>query len=349
MGLIHPTDLEAWQRWQSAQHRLRHLKTTARDLIRRGAEGPTLVHLTAGGPAPRVAVVLESRNITSVLALLAPLQHLPPEEVLVLSPTPVADLLDNTVDWHVDTTTTDALAGHLPRSIDVVLAFGHYLAIGAAVHPLAVGRDIPFVVVQHGLLTPHNPPLPSGAHLLAFSEADADYWRSGRTDVTTEVVGSQLLWRVATGPQAEVDAGGQPVFLGQLHGAELPRRDMARTIGRFCSETGASYRPHPSERDRLSVLQHRLWERRGITVDRTRAPLAESTSPVVSIFSTGVLEAAARGIPAWVTHDDPPPWLRDFWSRYGMSRWGEAPTPSPRMPDGEPARLVAERLSSLGR
>ena len=35
------------------------------------------------------------------------------------------------------------------------------------------------MVVQHGILTPFMAPLPVGAHLLAWSEADAAFWASG--------------------------------------------------------------------------------------------------------------------------------------------------------------------------
>ena len=60
-----------------------------------------------------------------------------------------------------------------------------------------------------------------------------------------------------------------------------------------------------------------------MVVDRSGTPLRELGAPVVSVFSTGVLEAAAAGLPAWVL-------LRrsarrgspEFWERYGMSRWG---------------------------
>ena len=44
---------------------------------------------------------------------------------------------------------------------------------------------------------PQAPPLPVGATLLAFSEADAEFWVSGRRDVTTHAVGSQLLYLAA--------------------------------------------------------------------------------------------------------------------------------------------------------
>jgi hypothetical protein len=66
---------------------------------------------------------------------------------------------------------------------------------------------------------------------------------------------------------------------------------------------------------------------------------------VVSVFSTGVLEAAARGMPAWVEFPKPPSWLQEFWERYGMSRYGAEPTPAPSRPAVEPASAIARVLA----
>ena len=67
----------------------------------------------------------------------------------------------------------------------------------------------------------------------------------------------------------------------------------------------------------------------------------------MSVFSTGVLEAAAAGLPAWVTLADPPQWLSDFWQRYSLSPWGGPPTPSPERPDLEPSRAVAALVQEM--
>ena len=114
---------------------------------------------------------------------------------------------------------------------------------------------------------------------------------------------------------------------------------------RFCRERGASYRPHPSERDRLSLITLRTYRRAGITVDAGHVPLVDLPNPVVSIFSTGILEAAARGRGAWVDFPHPPTWLEEFWERYGMHRFGQAPTPAPSHPDKEPALEIADLVS----
>ena len=69
---------------------------------------------------------------------------------------------------------------------------------------------------------------------------------------------------------------------------------------------------------------------------------------MVSAFSTGVLEAAARGVPAWVHFLDPPTWLTDFWERYGMHPWGMPPSPPPPTSEHAPAQRVAERVLAIG-
>jgi hypothetical protein len=303
--------------------------------------------LMVRGSAPEVLIALDSTKPTSVESLVRPLQFLGDRSTAVLAPGDVRDILPGT-EWQL--ATLDDQPPESLAAVRAIIAAGHYMDIGGLAYRWARTLGARFNVVQHGLLTPHAPPLPQDAHLLAFSEADAGFWRSGRTDVTSETVGSQLLWTaqsqtVQEQPAPAVDPSDRPVFLGQLHGAELPRRDFARAAVGFCQATGALYRPHPSETDKLSRLQHALWERRGITIDRSGSPLATLAAPVASVFSTGVLEAAARGVPAWATHPDPPLWLQEFWERYRMSQWGQEPTPAPARPGIEPARGIALAVS----
>ena len=336
-GLAHPEDLAAWQRWQDRQHPLRSVKARLRP------PGPATGLLTAGGPAPSVLVAIDSTSPSNLAALLAPVTHLDPAQVVVLSPADVRALLPDG-RW----TTRDWSTGEPLPDVGVVVSAGHYLALGAASYDLARRRDVPFVVSQHGALTPVAPPLPRGAVLCAWSEEDAGFWRSGRSDITSHVVGSELLWQAGrAGHTAQVDPTAAPTYLGQLHGAELPRRDLAAAARDFCRATGATYRPHPSERDRASRRIHAAWEREGIRVDRSGAPLASATTPVVGVVSTGVLEAAARGIPAWVEFPRPPDWLADFWARYRMAQWGGPPTPAPPLAESSPARAVAALIGEL--
>lgn len=221
-----------------------------------------------------------------------------------------------------------------------VVSIGQHLALGAMAHGLAESTGVRELVVQHGALTPFAPPLPHDATLLAWSDADAEFWRSGRRDVELRTVGSQLLWQ-AGHDAGEVDRDARPVFLGQMHGAELSRRLTAGTAYRFCRMHDALYRPHPAETDVLSRAAHRLMQRRGIAFAPSDVPLRELTSPVVAIFSTGVLEAAARGIPAWVHCPDAPGWVHEFWRRYDMRPFGGTPTPPLAAAEGEPAVRIA--------
>ena len=370
-GLLHPRSLADWQRWQAARHPVRG---AVRDL-RSGLQGLSRRHLTLQSQTPTrptgpdrqdqpqdhhqegtaylalgsadadILVVLDTLAPSSVLALARPLAFLPVERVAVLSHQPADAVLP--VGLRSEAVTTTQWQRALPY-VRAVAGAGDYLDLSGQAFAWARRHGHRRVVVQHGLMTPLAPPLADDVRLLAWSQADADFWWSGRADALSTVVGSQLLWEAARAGTPVGNDGDStdhpPVFLGQLHGAELPWRQMARTAERFCRETGAVYRPHPSERDRMSRLTHALFQRRGITVDRSGTPLAQLQAPVVSIFSTGVLEAAARGVPAWVTCDDPPPWLRDFWTRYDMKQWGDRPTPGPSVSPTEPAAAVAAAL-----
>ena len=52
------------------------------------------------------------------------------------------------------------------------------------------------------------------------------------------MVGSQLLFNAALQPRIKVCATARPLFLGQLHGAEIGRSYMAQVSERFCRDTG---------------------------------------------------------------------------------------------------------------
>ena len=63
------------------------------------------------------------------------------------------------------------------------------------------------------------------------------------------MVGSQLLWQAGTSTRSAsaVPAAPRLTYLGQLHGAELRRRDLARAARDFCGCHGAVYRPDTGE------------------------------------------------------------------------------------------------------
>lgn len=344
MGLIEPTDLAAWRRWQESRHRLRKLRSHWRP------SPAEPVVLTTYAAEPRLLVALDSGSPTSRAALIEPLRHLDVPFAL-LSPTPATDIAGLT-----PLGSETLVDGELPPilgSVRAVSSLGHYMARGEIAHRWSRQLDVPHFVAQHGALTPFMPPLPESAHLLAWSEADAEFWRSGRSDVRHEQVGSQLLWRAGADAKSRPEpprqaSQGDLTYLGQMHGAELSRHRLVRAGASFCRDHGATYRPHPSERDKLSLLAHAAYRRLGIRVDGS-TPLAALTGPVVSVFSTGVLEAASQGREAWVDFPRPPAWLGEFWERYGMHRFGSSPTPAPVAPTVEPAMRIAQVLTEAVR
>lgn len=357
--LKYPLDLDAWQAWQRRQKKLKWAKYKLKALLdsarsRTIAEEPVHGLLYTRGTKPQVLIVMDSFSPTNRNAILEPLKHLDAVDVALWVPEDASDYLDGQYaserysrkDWSEQEISGDELMRLLP-DVRIVLSAAQFLGRGAAAYEYARAIGAEYWMVQHGLLVPQAPPLPVGCTLLAFSEADAEFWASGRRDVTTHAVGSQLLYlaaQKAAGAEAQKQNDLEPIFLGQMHGAELPRASFAYASHSFLKKFGGTYRPHPSEKDKLSVLTHKLWEKEGIRIDRSGTPLNEVPNPVVSIFSTGVLEAAIRGIPAWVYHPAPPAWLVEFWDRYGMNQWGQEPTPAPVQPKKEPAQRIAELM-----
>lgn len=360
--LKYPLDLDAWQAWQRRQKKLKWAKYKLNSLLasarsRTVAEEPVRGLLYTRGTKPQVLIVMDSFSPTNRNAILEPLKHLDAVDVALWVPEDASDYLDGQYaserysrkDWSEQEISGDELMRLLP-DVRIVLSAAQFLGRGAAAYEYARAIGAEYWMVQHGLLVPQAPPLPVGCTLLAFSEADAEFWASGRRDVTTHAVGSQLLYlaaQKAAGAEAQKQNDLEPIFLGQMHGAELPRASFAYASHSFLKKFGGTYRPHPSEKDKLSVLTHKLWEKEGIRIDRSGTPLNEVPNPVVSIFSTGVLEAAIRGIPAWVYHPAPPAWLVEFWDRYGMNQWGQEPTPAPVQPKKEPAQRIAELMIEI--
>lgn len=368
--LVHPADLRSWRKWQAQAHTLRRVRTRAKGLARcilgnQDARYFAPLHLTVRGENPTLLMAVDATTPTQIASILRPLTELPDLDVAILSVSRMEEALrglgEQFQQWSRTVVNGTVRLPEQVRGIRAVVGVGHYLPAGALAYEWSRQAEARFVVVQHGLLTPYAPPLPEGAHLAAFSEQDAEFYASGRSDLTWEVTGSQLLWE-ASQPRHRLAADvtlGKPVFLGQLHGAELPRSEFAKAATTFCSVTGGFYRPHPGEKDRVSRAQHALWQSSGIHLDRSNAALTTLKSPVASVFSTGVLEAAARGLPARVTHPDPPAWVEAYWERYGMVRWDgtaqgacdaddAAPaTPAPWVPGTEPSRAISDLLMSL--
>ena len=343
-GLRHPADLVAWRRWHESRHPVRGAARSVRARLRPPAD--TQVDLLSPGPDADLLVAVEATHASVARAVVAPLDHLEPGRTTIVAP----------VGWQPPA----AYATHRRRTVALsdlvdlvtpraVLAAGHYTEIGAAAFAVADDRDLPFLVSQHGALTPYAPPLPRAARLLAWSAADGAFWTAGRHDVEVEVVGSQLLWVAgglvagARAPSSTTGGDTSPlVYLGQGHAAEISRARLARAALSTCRAHGATYRPHPSERDVTSRAVLAGYRRAGITVDTSGVPLVDLEAPIVSVFSTGVLEAAARGREAWVDFPRPPAWLGEFWERYAMHRLGSSsPTPAPDRPAHQPAERIA--------
>ncbi len=354
MGLIHPSSLERWQDWERSRQQLRRAKHAVTDAVRnlrKEVEAPEQeqfrLHSRAGEGPGRILFAVDSASPTSRACLLTALPYLR-GGVDVLAPAEL-DLPElQGEEWEHSAPFCD-LGRLAERGITVASSLGWHLAAGRAGHEWAAGAGVPSTIVQHGALTPYAPPLPPEVTLFAWTAADGDFQCSGRQDVDVRVIGSQLLWQASREAGEEpVVADERPVFLGQMHGAELPRRITARTAYDFCRRENALYRPHPSEKDLLSRNTHKLMKRRGVEFQDTAIPLRAVNNPVVSIFSTGVMEAAVRGIPAWVTAHRPPTWVREFWDRYGMAQWGSStPTVGPDVPADEPARLLAQHLEGV--
>ncbi|HET8929733.1 MAG TPA: hypothetical protein VFN21_03645 [Acidimicrobiales bacterium] len=338
MGLNHPENLDDWMAWQ------RRRTSIVRRVRGAFAGDPPPPVLTAPTGDIDVLVSIQSTNASNLAALVDPIRAAGALRVGVLADHGVEDLLGDDVASGPVASVEAVAASHGAVPVVVVpsgVARAHRWAIEAARQ--SGGSTF---VVQHGLLTPFTPPLPTECTLLAWSEADGEFWRAGRRDVEVQVVGSQLLWNAARRKSPATDTSARPTFLGQLHAAEISRRELARVSFGFCRDHDAVYRPHPSEVDKVSRVQHALWQRRGIEFDTSGVRLEDLATPVAAIFSTGILEAAANGRPAWAYHPDPPAWVAEMWDRYGLQRWGQEPTAPPSLPAVEPAVRIAEILAA---
>lgn len=332
-------DITDWQRWSSSRRPVERGIREVKGRLRPVPTDPATLWLPHDDPATLVLADMLTPSCRA--AVVAPLTYLDPLRTAVIAPHGI--VLNELRTTHHPVTYTGV---HLLPRVRSVLTLGAYLTLAQDLFAWASSHDIPFVVAQHGLLTPWAPPAPPGAHVAAWSTADADLWADNRSDITTHVVGSQMFWNAAALPPVST-MSDRVLVLGQLHGAELSRRDTFNVYWRFCREQASDYRPHPNERDFVSRGIHEVMKRGGVSFSTDAGSLVELARPVVSIFSTGTLEAASRGLPAWVHHPAPPTWVREFWDRYHLSPWGQAPTPAWGQPAVEPARAIADLLENL--
>lgn len=327
--------------WRAHERRRRRVVSTVRQLrSRREDDGPSAV---LHGPAqPTTLVVIDHISASCRFAVEAPLRHLNASTTAVLAVpgwTPSLEHGSGTSESRVWT-------GALPDSIRTVLTLGAFNPLAAQVTPWALDRGIPVFVAQHGLLTRWAPPLVPGERVLGWTADDVRYWNGGRDVLGSRVVGSQMLWEAGRSEPSRPD-DDRPVILGQLHGTEMSRPALLRSYVMFARETGAQYRPHPNETDAVSRTLHRAMRAAGVSFSTSSVPVAELRRPVVSVFSTGTLEAAHRGLPAWVTHTDPPAWVREVWQRYGLAPWGTPATQPLAQPPSEPALAIAQHLDAM--
>ena len=325
-------DEAQWQDWANSGRRLENALREVKAKVKPASDAPVTLHLPSG--TAKTLVVVDKLTPSCRFAIGDPIEHFDPTTTAVLA----------YADADLGLLERDALpytgVDMLPATITRVLSLGSYVALSAPVAQWARDGGRQFFVVQHGLLTPWSPPAPRDAHVLVWNEADAEFWTHGRADMAATVVGSQMLWDAAAAPKLSV-GDDRPIMLGQLHGAELSRRSTFGAYWDFCRRVPSDYRPHPNESDVVSRALHEVMKRGGISFETSGRPLTELGRPVVSIFSTGTLEAAQRGLPAWVTHPKPDAWVRNFWERYGLAQWGTDPTKPWANPTMEPARAVA--------
>lgn len=337
VGLVYPRDLAAWQAWQDNRRPLlQRLRATR--------HAPEDSWVLTCGANPVVVVAVDGTTPSICAALETPCRHIASEHLAILDRRARLDILGADANVH-SFSGIDELDVLCP-DVKVAVTIGAHLPLGKMAHSLMERRAGHAFVVQHGLLTPHAPPLPPQTTLLAWSEDDATFWKSSRQEIETLNVGSQLFWRPETSTEGTQMSEGAPIFLGQLHAAELGRADLIRTTVGFCRRNQARYRPHPSERDKTSRLVHAAMRRGGISFDDTAQALDASCSPVVAIFSSGLLEAAANGRPAFGYHPSAPQWINAFWERYSIGKWGSEPTVAPTQPEIEPALHIANVITS---
>jgi len=231
-------------------------------------------------------------------------------------------------------------------SIRAVISAGDYLTVGKIAWSLAAEKQVPYFVVQHGILTPFAPPLAQGTRLLAWNEADARFWCDGRADTSAIVVGSQTFWE-ARESGVSLDSRAPFCFLGQLHGAELARSVTRRTVRALRGAGPFAYRPHPAEDDLMSRLDHWRWRHQGVSIVDQTTPLLDLRAPVGAIFSTGILEAAAAGLPAFGVCQAPPRWVSELWERYEIEPLGSSTGTKVRVEATQPAEAIADLLEAL--
>jgi hypothetical protein len=311
---------------------------------------PALGVFSAQPEAPSerpVVIALEHLSPTQTASLLRPELALRSRETAVVVIAPIADSKALQSQGLILRYPISADASAVDPKPSAVLATSHFSAAGGIAWQLAAQHRAPYIVIQHGVVTPYAPPLPPDCHLFAWTDDDAEFWTSGREDVATSVVGSEIIWQAGQSRVDRLGEEGAICFLGQLHGVELPRRTTVHTVAELRRQRPVVYRPHPDESDLASRFRHALWRRQGVVIDSTKAGLADTHGPVAGIFSTGILEAAASGRSAYAFCVHPPAWLPEFWQRYQMATLEEGRPTVVEIGKREPAQVIADAVEGL--
>lgn len=336
-----------WRTWQQSQEPV--LRRHWRRFKARSTAPTYSLSIVGSDSAPAVLIALDSLSPSSRAALVAPAQELLHQGFRLVVLAPARSQLPLMADHRRESIPPGNLEAQLPDGIAAALAIGDHLPLGDMAHRIAQDRNLLSLVVQHGSLTPFSPPPPAGCTLLAWSDADLEFWAGGRDDLAGVTCGSQLLWEAAqrrSGFVAPADIEtDRVVFLGQLHGAEMPRSATRTSISVLRQNFDVAYKPHPVESDILSHVQHTVWRRQGLTVLAPDDSI-DINRPVLAHFSTGLLEAAAAGMPAYGYCARPPRWVEEFWERNGIARFGD-PSPTVVLQGGEqPAVAIARYVRS---
>ncbi|MBK0332483.1 hypothetical protein I8D64_16515 [Brachybacterium sp. MASK1Z-5] len=152
-----------------------------------------MLHSRDGETSARVVIGLEDASPRSRAALLAFLPYLRVGVDVIAPRGLIAPELDGPA-WR--RRAFESARDAVPSDAAAVVTAGQGGPTGAALHSVAERRGLQSFVVQTDVLTPYAAPLPTEATVLSWSADDADFWRSGREDLTLLAVGSQRLWQL---------------------------------------------------------------------------------------------------------------------------------------------------------
>lgn len=258
-GLVHPESIELWRDWARSRGGMPRRRGSVADAVRtlRGTRGRDdhweeprwVLHSREGETSARVVIGLEDASPRSRAALLAFLPYLRVGVDVVAPRGLIAPELDGPA-WR--RRAFESARDAVPSDAAAVITAGQGGPTGSALHSVAERRGLQSFVVQTDVLTPYAAPLPAEATLLAWTADDADFWRSGREDLTLLPVGSQRLWQLGhhSGEGDVTEASAEPGAAGTADetAAEAADEAAAGAAEHTASEPadGAAERTGPS-------------------------------------------------------------------------------------------------------